>query len=201
MDRSPLGRFLGGRLSAVSANWSFGPIYLLICKPPFSAYEHKACQSRRAEVAVYAWIWALRTTLGLFETLPGAARDDADLRISGDRLFHRAYARLSVGYRRDPNDQNINFDGSVLGLTIGNWLMFAGYQDQWFGPGFDSALTLSSNARPSPKISVQRLDPKEINLPVLRWLGPVQLNLTLSLGEDGRNDFDRPVFILDPIQL
>ncbi|MEM8799882.1 MAG: capsule assembly Wzi family protein [Pseudomonadota bacterium] len=123
------------------------------------------------------------------------ARDEVDTRVTVDKQFGRGYIRLSAGYREDEFDGDINLDGTVGAVTFANWLVFAGFQDQWFGPGFDTALVLSTNARPPAKIGIQRLDPKRINLPVLRWLGPVQFNFTAGLGEPTREDFDRPLLI------
>ncbi|MGF1605619.1 MAG: capsule assembly Wzi family protein [Rhodothalassiaceae bacterium] len=141
----------------------------------------------------------------LVRDFSGGARDEVDARVILDKLFERGYLRVSVGYREDEADDDINFDGTVAGLTLGNWLIFAGFQDQWFGPGFDSALILSTNARPAPRLSLQRLDPKRIDFPVLRWLGPLQVNFTAALGESGRDDFDTPAlfwtrFSFEPLQ-
>ena len=126
----------------------------------------------------------------LIRDFSAGAREEGDVRSGFDAKLGRFYGRLSVGFRNDPETSDLNFDGSVLGAAFGNWLLYGGFQEQWFGPGFDSALILSTNAVPVPRVSIQRLDPKRIDLPVLRWLGPLQLNFTAGFDGDDRDDFD-----------
>jgi len=126
----------------------------------------------------------------LIRDFAGGARDEVDVRSWTSAYWGRFYARLSVGYRDDPATSDINFDGSVGALALGNWLLVGGFPDQWYGPGFDSALVLSTNAVPFPRLMLQRLDPTAIDLPLLRRLGPVQLSLSLGFDGDNRGDFD-----------
>lgn len=78
----------------------------------------------------------------------GGVRENADIRITADKYAGRFYSRISVGYRNDPTTSDINFDGSVAALAVGNWMFTAGFQEQWFGPSYDSALVLSNNTVP-----------------------------------------------------
>ena len=141
----------------------------------------------------------------LIRDFGGGARSEADVRVGLQGVAGRFFVRLSAGYRNDnPTGRDFHFDDSVVAMALDNWLFYAGTINQWYGPAMDSALILSTNARPSPRVGFQRLDPKRIEWPVLRWLGPVQFNFTASLGEDGRDDFDHPLLFwmrlsLEPI--
>lgn len=137
----------------------------------------------------------------LVRDFAGGVRDEFDARVMLDGYLGRLYIRGAVGYRDDPESSDINFDGSVAALPIGNWMIFGGFPDQWFGPGFDSALVLSTNARPIPRIGIQRLDPKRIDFPVLRWLGPVQFNFTTGFDGDDRGDFDDVLVIFSRLSI
>jgi len=64
------------------------------------------------------------------------------------------------------------FDGSYLAQRVGNVAFYVGYQDHWWGPGWDTALSLSNNARPFPQIGYRRLSTRPWSWPILRWLGP-----------------------------
>lgn len=129
----------------------------------------------------------------LIRDFGGGARADGDLQAGFESTLGRFFARLSVGYRSEnPTDEELHFDNSFIAMKLGNWFFFGGTMDQWYGPGVDTAQVLSTNARPSPRVGVQRYRPTEIDLPVLRWLGPLQFNFTASRAEDGRDDFDKP---------
>ena len=66
---------------------------------------------------------------------------------------------------------------------------------RWWGPGYDGSLMLSTNARPMPALSLDRLRSLPIDLPVLRWLGPWRFTTFFGLGEQHRADVDQPLFM------
>jgi len=72
-------------------------------------------------------------------------------------------------------------DQSYLAEKVGPVLMYGGYLSHWWGPGWISALSLSNNARPMPAIGLERLDTSASKWPVLRWLGPWQLEFFVGL--------------------
>ncbi|PXF63046.1 capsule assembly Wzi family protein [Kangiella spongicola] len=63
-------------------------------------------------------------------------------------------------------------DHSYVAGIWGNWIFSAGAQERWYGPGWDSSLILSNNARPVPSLSIKRnyADPFESDW--LSWIGP-----------------------------
>jgi hypothetical protein len=73
-------------------------------------------------------------------------------------------------------------DGTYFATTIGDGaLVYAGYLDHWWGPGWISSLALSNNSRPMPQIGIQRLDTSASSWPILRWLGPWQAEFLLGM--------------------
>jgi len=73
-------------------------------------------------------------------------------------------------------------EGTYFATTIGEGaLVYAGYLDHWWGPGWISTLSLSNNARPMPQIGIERLDTSASSWPVLRWLGPWQVEFVLGV--------------------
>ncbi len=73
-------------------------------------------------------------------------------------------------------------EGTYFATTIGEGaLVYAGYLDHWWGPGWISSLSLSNNARPMPQIGIERLDTSASSWPVLRWLGPWQVEFLLGM--------------------
>ncbi|MFW2405582.1 MAG: capsule assembly Wzi family protein, partial [Gammaproteobacteria bacterium] len=51
----------------------------------------------------------------------------------------------------DPQDgDEWRADDSYIGVALGNWMLSAAITDRWWGPGWQSSLILSNNARPIP---------------------------------------------------
>ncbi len=77
----------------------------------------------------------------------------------------------------DPIDgEEQRLDNSYVASIWGNWILSVGAQERWWGPGWDTSLILSNNARPVPSLSVQRnyADPFETKW--LSWIGPWTFN-------------------------
>ncbi|WP_416908590.1 MAG: capsule assembly Wzi family protein [Polymorphobacter sp.] len=97
---------------------------------------------------------------------------------------------LGGGYRTDQPGTGWHVEPSQITLRLGNVALYAGNNEQWFGPGVDGALLFSNSARPMPKIGIKMLNPDQIDFPVLRWLGPLRLDFfggVLNEDRDFRN--------------
>lgn len=73
---------------------------------------------------------------------------------------------------RGRKDEGLRFDGSYFAARLGNWATGFGQVDRWWGPGWDGALLLSTNARPVPAVFVERRTPEAFENKWLGWLGP-----------------------------
>lgn len=88
----------------------------------------------------------------------------------------------------DPeDDESFRLDGSYLAVNLSNWTLGAGSVDRWWGPGWQSSLILSNNARPVPAVWLTRRDARSFELPLLNWLGPWQLTTLLGQLEQERH--------------
>jgi hypothetical protein len=72
-------------------------------------------------------------------------------------------------------------DGSQIAAAIGNWTVAVSTMNRWWGPGWDSSLILSDNARPFPTISLDRTFTDAFKSKWLRWIGP--WDLAVHFGE------------------
>ena len=79
------------------------------------------------------------------------------------------------------DDEEYRYDGSYLAATVGNWVFGAGAIDRWWGPGWQSSLILSNNARPVPAVWLNRKRDHAPTTSWLSWIGP--WNFTLFAGE------------------
>jgi len=72
-------------------------------------------------------------------------------------------------------------DGSYIAQRLGDTVVYAGYLSHWWGPGWISALSVSTNARPVPQIGISRVSTAPFESPWLRWLGPWQLEFFVGV--------------------
>ena len=88
---------------------------------------------------------------------------------------------LALQLNSSETEDQLTFDNTTLTLPWGNWLLTAGTQQRWWGPGWEGSLLLSTNARPVPTLSIQRQHSLPFESALLRWIGP--WNLTTFIGE------------------
>ncbi|MDA9556740.1 capsule assembly Wzi family protein [Vibrio sp.] len=98
-----------------------------------------------------------------------------------------AYKAAVTAYQDPSDEEDIRFTDSYVAFLPGNWVISAGYQKQWSGPGWDTTLLQSTNAHPLPGISLTRNNPEAFDIPVLKWLGPWTLTTTVSRMDDERH--------------
>jgi len=118
----------------------------------------------------------------------GLGREDVQGSIAAEWMGNTTALRIQVGaqttnYR---DHQTLMLDGSYLAQRVGNIALYVGYQTHWWGPGWDTALSLSNNARPFPQIGYRRLSTKAFTWPILRWLGPWNHEMFFGIFDDPR---------------
>src|SRR5579871_5719722 len=124
------------------------------------------------------------TTPSVVYGFDGMGRGDGQGQFVLDFNSQSTAARLALGgftQNFRGNSAKLNQDQSYLAEKLGPVLFYGGYLSHWWGPGWISALSLSSNARPMPEIGLERLDTSASKWPVLRWFGPWQLEFFVGL--------------------
>ncbi len=102
-------------------------------------------------------------------------RNEASVRVNGmSETFAFQLAGTVVDSAID--SKTLRPDGSYVAAILGNWIVSAGWQDRWWGPGWQSSLILSDNARPVPGLALQRNFSDAFASPWLSWLGPWQFS-------------------------
>jgi len=115
----------------------------------------------------------------------GRARGSVSLR--DRRTVGRGSSNIEVNIAADPWDNDtIRYDHSYLGVMIGNWYTTLGAVERWWGPGWNSSLIMSNNARPPPGILVQRNQSFASKLPLLSYLGPWTASVSIAHLDDDR---------------
>lgn len=104
---------------------------------------------------------------------------DSDLRGSSGFAFTYETAsgpftaHLSGSWLDEPSyGKETRLDGSYLALDWNDWRLGVGSPDRWWGPGWQTSLILSNNARPSPGVFFERNTHRASDNRFLKWLGP-----------------------------
>lgn len=101
-------------------------------------------------------------------------------------------ARLQVNRRFEPfaEDQDTTFDGSFLAAKLGDWVVSVDALPLWWGPGQDSALVMSTNARPLEKVQLSQFRSKPLPWTGLDWLGPLSFTTFVARLDPDRRDVE-----------
>lgn len=104
-------------------------------------------------------------------------REEAEFTVRNSGVDKKFAWNIEATKAVDPIDgEEERLDHSYIAAIAGNWIISAGAQERWYGPGWDTSLILSNNARPVPSISIQRNYSAPFETPWLSWIGPWSLN-------------------------
>ena len=93
----------------------------------------------------------------VIRTFEDTPREEAEAGLAFSWTGNRFTLNLSAAYANDPVDgEEFRPDDTYVGMVLGNWMVTAGWQQRWWGPGNDASSILSSNARPRPGVTLQR---------------------------------------------
>ena len=122
----------------------------------------------------------------------GGAREKADVALHGEIDTGAFFVSYGVGYRPGQVGKDYHFEPGYVAVKSGNWAVYAGFNEVWFGPGNDGTLLFSNSARPFPKLGIRRLSPDPLNIPILKWLGPVKVEAFAGILNEQR-DYNNPL--------
>jgi hypothetical protein len=131
----------------------------------------------------------------IIRTFENTPREEGELSAGLSWLGERFVVNLSASYVANPfDDEEFRPDGTYIGAALGNWIVTAGWQERWWGPGRDSSLILSTNARPTPGIAIQRNVSTPFETKWLSWMGPWTLTSFMTELDDERTVNDTLLF-------
>lgn len=114
-------------------------------------------------------------------TFSDTPREEGELELRAGWMGDRLAANLQVtGVTDASDDQSARFDGSYVGLNVGNFMISAGWMERWWGPGWEGSLILGTAARPIPSVRVERNYTDPFGTKWLRWIGPWRASLELG---------------------
>ena len=192
-----------GCLKGVTLSWPISWAALMkgyrLAKAQHPSADAGACSNQHSEYLQKALEATQQATTGAELTLGGATQeplytsfssqveDEATGQIAFYSMGEHWAANLSVGYvDGERDDIHLRADGSYLAGIVGNWQLGVGAIDRWWGPGWQSSLALSNNARPVPGLWFSRQMPLAPESPWLSWIGPWDLQVIVGQLENDR---------------
>ncbi|MGE6651479.1 capsule assembly Wzi family protein [Shewanella colwelliana] len=130
---------------------------------------------------------AAATDAARFQHFGSDYREQGEITASHEYMGDRFAFKVTASANYDPFDEKeFRLDDSYFAVALGNWMVTAGAVEQWWGPGFDSALHKSNNARPAPALMLSRNNAAAFETPWLSWVGPWTLTTGISMLEEER---------------
>lgn len=114
-------------------------------------------------------------------------RDKSHIKVQASYMSDAFAVGLSSSYTFSPLDNDkTRLDGSYVAGFIGNWVFSLGKQDRWWGPGWDSNLSLTNNARPLPALSLSRRSAIPLEIPFTEIEIPWTVTSFMAVMDDNR---------------
>lgn len=102
-----------------------------------------------------------------FTSFGDTYRDANSVQVQTSTMIGNIASNVSLSYHpsADDKDDKERWDNSYLAAFLGNWVIAAGKQDRWFGPTWDTSLSLTNNARPITAVSLTRKSAEAFTIP------------------------------------
>ncbi|MEQ3636229.1 MAG: capsule assembly Wzi family protein [Thalassolituus sp.] len=192
-----------GCLDGVTLSWPISWAALMkshrLARQNLSQGDANRCENQHAVFLEKALRKAQQSTRGASIELGGANQEPLytsfDTQVEDEQASQLTLygmgehwaGQLAIGYvDGDRDNEFIRIDDTYLAGIIGNWQLGVGAIDRWWGPGWQSSLVLSNNARPIPGLWLSRQMPLAPETPWLSWIGPWDLQLIAGQLEQDR---------------
>lgn len=122
-----------------------------------------------------------------FTSYGDSFRDNNSVTFSSSFMTDSLAANITTSYVNSPNDDDkVRLDGSYVAAFFGNWVFSAGKQDRWWGPAWDTSLSLTNNARPMPTLAISRKSAIGLDIPFTDHSIPWTVTSFMSMMDDDR---------------
>jgi len=92
--------------------------------------------------------------------------DKNSVSVHSSILFENFAAKFTPSYTHDPVDgKRTRLDDSYIAAFVGNWVLSFGRQNRWYGPTWDTSLSLTNNARPITALAISRKSAEPFTMP------------------------------------
>lgn len=154
-------------------------------KSAFYYIKHQFKLAKRNQVRIKGQVGVEDTR---FTSFGDSYRDTNSLQVQTSTMIGNIASNVSFSYYPDANDKSDRkrWDNSYLAAFLGNWVVSVGKQDRWFGPTWDTSLSLSNNARPVTALALTRKSAEPITIPFTEHQVPWTVTTFMGKMDDTR---------------
>ena len=131
-----------------------------------SAYyyiKHQAKLSKKNQTRMKA---QLSSDDKRFSSFGDTLSDKNSISIHSSFMYGNFAAKIAPSYTHNPVDgDKSRFDESYVAAFMGNWVLSFGRQNRWYGPTWDTSLSLTNNARPITALTISRKSAEAFIIP------------------------------------
>lgn len=146
--------------------------------------KHQFHLAKNNQTTIKATIAAKHSRFRSFGDSIGNANN---IQIQSTFISNNFAAKFSPSYNSNPLSGNSQrLDDSYIALSLGNWVVSLGRQNRWFGPTWDSSISLTNNARPMPALAITRKSAIPFTLPYTEIKIPWTVTSFMGVMNDNR---------------
>lgn len=122
-----------------------------------------------------------------FTSFGDSQSDKNSISIHSSIMYENFAAKIAPSYTHNASDgDTARFDESYLAAFIGNWVLSLGRQNRWYGPTWDTSLSLTNNARPITALSISRKSAEPFVIPFTEFDIPWTVTSFMGKMDDER---------------
>ncbi|MGL1955907.1 MAG: capsule assembly Wzi family protein [Colwellia sp.] len=117
-----------------------------------------------------------------FTSFGDTVSDKNSISVHSSIMYGNFAAKIAPTYTNNPTDgDKSHFDESYIAGFIGNWVVSFGRQNRWYGPTWDTSLSLTNNARPITALAISRKSAEPFTVPFTEF--DIPWTVTSFMGE------------------
>ncbi|MDX2370981.1 MAG: capsule assembly Wzi family protein [Colwellia sp.] len=122
-----------------------------------------------------------------FTSFGDQVSDKNSISVHSSILFDNFAVKFAPSYTQNPVDgDKTRLDESYIAAYIGNWVLSLGRQNRWYGPTWDTSLSLTNNARPITAFAISRKSAKPFIVPFTEFDIPWTVTSFMGKMDDER---------------
>ena len=122
-----------------------------------------------------------------FSSFGDTLSDKNSISIHSSFMYGNFAAKIAPSYTHNPVDgDKSRFDESYIAAFMGNWVLSFGRQNRWYGPTWDTSLSLTNNARPITALTISRKSAEPFIIPFTEFDIPWTVTSFMGKMDDER---------------
>lgn len=122
-----------------------------------------------------------------FTSFGDSQSDKNSITVHTSMMSDNLAIKIAPSYTRNPIDgEETRFDESYIAGFVGNWVVSFGRQSRWYGPTWDTSLSLTNNARPITALSISRKSAEPFIVPFTEFDIPWTVTSFMGQMDDAR---------------